>query len=105
MIETSNESQVIDYAANNFERDWNNAQLLAKFENNTYNDIVFTSPFTLSHKISDYCLGWTLSQPNITIVNEESVFRSVQYPAPVMMIDRFVLASETLFDFSKLDYT
>ena len=29
----------------------------------------FVSHFTIKHTISDYCLGWTVSQPNITILN------------------------------------
>lgn len=101
-IETDDESIVIDYKANDFERDWKGAKLLAKFNNHLYKDIVFESPYYLSHKVSDYCLGWTMSAPNITIVNEDSVKNHDMYG---LVIDRFILAHKTQFDFHKLTYT
>ena len=59
--------------------------LQAKFDHAEYNvnhPILFANPYPLSHKISDYCLGWTMSQPNLTIFNDETVYEWELYPSP-----------------------
>ena len=35
--------------------------------------ITFTYPGTLRFRISDYCLGWTLSPANITLTDDRTV--------------------------------
>lgn len=89
----------------NFEFYWSTV-LEVRFEEDVYKDMVtYTYPFDLTFRVTDYCLGWTMSMANITILNPE--LNTVHYNEvePKMSISKYILSPVTQFDFSLLTYT
>ena len=102
-IETSDETLVKQYKNKNFELDWepDAGWLTAVFALHP-SDIVFTWHDPIAVKISDYCLGWTLSGIGITINNPKTVYKyipKVTKHDPALRIEKYLLSEETLFEF------
>lgn len=53
----------------NFEHVWTD-RVFTQFKN--YPDIRFNSPWAVTIKVSDYCLGWTMSPAKISILSADS---------------------------------
>ena len=96
---SSQESLVVNEA--NFEHVWTD-RVFAQVKN--YPDFRFNSPWTVTFKISDYCLGWTMSPAKIKIVNADSV-EQASLADPTMLIKKLAVSDTTIFEFSLLDYT
>ena len=68
---TKNEEYVKDYAPS-FARDWGATAILTATLD-LYPTIIYQSHFDLTFRLSDYCLGWTFSERNFTILNHHTI--------------------------------
>lgn len=68
-------------------------------------DLTVKAPWQIKFKVSDYCMGWTMSNATITVVNEESVKDKSLKDDPGMSITKYVLSEPTIIEFNLLDYT
>ena len=69
-VESNVEELVKDL--NNFEFYWNT--VLDAYVYEYWPSIIWTYPNTLQFRITDYCLGWTMSRANITFDKASTVF-------------------------------
>ena len=97
-FDTSDESLVRDKPT--YDDEWESS-ITVKF--GVYETI--EAPWRIRFKVSDYCMGWTMSNATITVVNEDSVKEKSLKDDPGMSVTKYVLSKPTIIDFSLLDYT